>query len=154
LQLENGVGLVSLLRSEVADALNDCEAELSTKRKITIATGEAAYPFIREMVDTAQKKWDNLECSVKAIKNNFFGRSITVAGLITAKDIVEQLKDEDLGEELLIPAVMLREGSDTFLDSVTVAELSQTLGVKITAVQNDGYDFIDKILGLEGEGNG
>ena len=139
--------MVSLLRSEVKDALSECEEILPQKRRITIATGEAAYPFITEMVDSCLKKWDNLECNVKAIKNNFFGRSITVAGLITAKDIAEQLKDEDLGDELLIPAVMLREGRDTFLDSVTIEELSQKLGVKITAVENDGYDFVDKILG-------
>lgn len=151
LQLENGVGLVSLLRSEVDGALSECEEDLPQKRRITIATGEAAYPFISEMVDRIIKKWDNLECRVKAIKNNFFGRSITVAGLITAKDIIEQLENEDLGEELLIPAVMLREGKDTFLDNITLEELSQKLKVKITPVENDGYDFIDKI---KGEGNG
>lgn len=151
LQLENGVGLVSLLRSEVDGALSECEEDLPQKRRITIATGEAAYPFILEMVDRIIKKWDNLECRVKAIKNNFFGRSITVAGLITAKDIIEQLENEDLGEELLIPAVMLREGKDTFLDNITLEELSQKLKVKITPVENDGYDFIDKI---KGEGNG
>ncbi len=151
LQLENGVGLVSLLRSEVDSALSECEEVLPQKRRITIATGEAAYPFISEMVDRIIKKWDNLECRVKAIKNNFFGRSITVAGLITAKDIIEQLENEDLGEELLIPAVMLREGKDTFLDNITLEELSQKLKVKITPVENDGYDFIDKI---KGEGNG
>jgi len=149
LQLENGVGLVPLLKSEVDQALDMCDETVKEKRKITIATGEAAYPFITEMVDKCLKKWDNLECRVKAIRNNFFGSSVTVAGLVTATDIIEQLKGEDLGDELLIPAVMLRDGGDMFLDSITLEDLSEKLGIKITPVENDGFVFIDKLLGVE-----
>jgi len=147
LQLENGVGLVPLLQSEFDSAINECDYNLDNKRIITIATGEAAYPFIKEIVDKAVKKWDNLECRVKAVKNNFFGGKITVAGLVTATDIEEQLKNIDLGEELLIPSAMLRDGGDMFLDSVTLEELSTRLNVKITPVDNDGYELLDKILG-------
>lgn len=149
LQLENGVGLVPLLQSEFNEALGLCEEILETKRRITIATGEAAYPFITEMVDRCLKKWDNLECRVKAINNNFFGRTVTVAGLVTATDIIEQLEGEDLGEELLIPSVMLRDGGDIFLDNITLGELSERLNIKITPVDNDGFVILDKILGLE-----
>lgn len=149
LQLENGVGLVPLLKSEVSEELNNSDYNLKYKRIITIATGEAAYPYICEMVDKCQKKWDNLECNVVAIKNNFFGGKITVAGLVTATDIIEQLSGKALGEELLIPSVMLRDGGDMFLDSITLEELKEKLNVKITPVNNDGYDFISKILGEE-----
>lgn len=149
LQLENGVGLVPLLQSETEKAIALCDYELNKKRIITIATGEAAYPYIREMVDNITKKWHNLECKVAAIKNNFFGGHITVAGLVTATDIWEQLKDTDLGEELLIPSVMLRDGGDMFLDSVTLTELSEKLNIKITPVNNDGYEFVDRILGKD-----
>ncbi len=148
-QLENGVGLVPLLKNEVTAAIRLCDYNLDKKRTITIATGEAAYPFICEIVDNIAEKWDNLKCKVVAIKNNFFGGHITVAGLVTATDIEEQLKDIDLGEELLIPAVMLRDGGDMFLDSVTLDELSRKLNIKITPVNNDGYELIDKILGKE-----
>ncbi|MBE6750152.1 MAG: DUF512 domain-containing protein [Ruminococcaceae bacterium] len=149
LQLENGVGLVALLNSEAKSAMEECDYKLTKKRIITIATGEAAYPFIKKIVDSAAQKWDNLECRVKAVKNNFFGRSITVAGLITATDILDQLNGIDLGEELLIPAVMLRDGGDMFLDSVTLEELSEKLNIKITPVANDGYELIDAILGIK-----
>ncbi len=149
LQLENGVGLVPLLLSEADEAISGNDYILEKKRKITIATGEAAEPFIKSIVDKAAKKWDNLECKVIFVKNNFFGGEITVAGLVTATDILEQLKDMDLGEELLIPSVMLRDGGDMFLDSVTLDELSQKLGIKITPVSNDGFELIDKILGVE-----
>ena len=148
-QLENGVGLVPLLKSEVNSAISEEDYTFADKRKITMVTGEAAYPFICELVDNILKKWDNLECRVKAVKNNFFGGHITVAGLVTATDILEQLKDIDLGDELLIPAVMLRDGGDMFLDSITLDELSEKLNVKITPVNNDGYEFLDKILGKE-----
>ena len=147
LQLENGVGLVSLLLEEANNAIMDTEYHLDKKRKITIATGEAAFTFITQIVDKITSKWDNLECRVKPVKNHFFGGKITVAGLVTATDIIKQLKGSDLGEELLIPSVMLRDDGDMFLDSITLDELSNTLGVKITVVDNDGYTLVEKILG-------
>ena len=148
LQLENGVGLVPLMLDETRKATEECDYKLENKRIITIATGEAAYPFISQMVDKMQIKWDNLECRVKCIKNNFFGGKITVAGLVTATDIEQQLKGIDLGDELLIPSVMLRDGGDMFLDSVTLEELSNRLNIKITPVNNDGYEFVDAVLGI------
>ena len=148
LQLENGVGLVPLLLKESDEALDLCDYKLENKRKITMVTGEAAYPFIKSIVDKVLKKWDNLECNLVAIKNNFFGGEINVTGLITATDIEAQLKGMDLGDELLVPSVMLRDGGDMFLDSVTLEELSQKLDVSITTVDNDGYILIDKILGV------
>ena len=149
LQLENGVGLVPLLLSESDEAISLCDYILKEKRNITIATGESAYPFIKAIVDKTEKKWDNLKCNVVAVKNNFFGGHINVAGLITATDLEDQLKDKDLGEELLIPSVMLRDGGDMFLDSVTLEELSQKLNIKITPVDNDGFQLLDKILGIK-----
>lgn len=149
LQLENGVGLCALLKSEVEDAICNCDYKLETERKITLVTGVDAYSLITEIVDKTSKKWDNLKCNVYAIENDFFGHSITVAGLVTATDIEKQLKGKDLGEELLIPAVMLRSERDMFLDSVTVEELSQKLGVKIVVTEVDGYDMVSKILGEE-----
>ena len=149
LQLENGVGLWSLILKEATDAIDDADYELEEKRKITLVTGKAAYPLITEIVDKCKQKWDNLECKVFAIENNYFGPLITVAGLVTATDILEQIGTEDLGEELIIPAVMLRNERDMFLDSITVDELSDKLSVPITYVENDSYQRIDVILGKE-----
>lgn len=152
LQLENGVGLWSLLREEASEAIKDAEYEYNKARKITVATGEAAYPLIASIVDIASKKWHNLDCKVIAVKNNFFGGKISVAGLVTATDIIEQLSSTDIGEELLIPSVMLNNENEMFLDSITLNELSERLNVKITPVNNDGYELIDKILGVENNG--
>ena len=149
LQLENGVGLWSLLRSEALDALNDCDYKLEDERSISLVTGEAAYPLIKMIADKCMGKNPLLRARVFPIKNNFFGGKINVSGLVTATDIEAQLKNEDLGEELLIPSVMLRAEGDMFLDSVTVDELSKRLGVRITPVNNDGYELVDAILGIK-----
>ena len=149
LQLENGVGLWSLLRSEALEALYSLEEIPKSKRSISLASGEAAYPLIKMIADKCKEKNPSLNPRVFAIKNNFFGGKINVSGLVTATDIEEQLKGEDLGEELLIPSVMLRAEGDMFLDSVTVDELSERLGIKITPVNNDGYELVDAILGIK-----
>ena len=149
LQLENGVGLWSLLRSEALKALDDLEEIPNSKRSLSLACGEAAYPLISMIADKCKKKNPSLNPRVFAIKNNFFGGKINVSGLVTATDIEEQLKGEDLGEELLIPSAMLRAEGDMFLDSVTVEELSERVGIKIPPVNNDGYELVNAIFGLE-----
>ncbi len=146
LQLENGVGLWALLKSEAESALEDIE-QTNTDRHISLATGVAAKPLIDYVADLCSKKNKGLKCDVYGIKNKFFGERITVAGLVTATDIYEQLKDKNLGSELLIPSSMLRKERDMFLDSVTVEELSEKLKVKITVVDCDGYSLTDAILG-------
>ena len=148
LQLENGVGLWSLLKSEALDALADCDYKLERERRVSLASGEAAYPLISMIADKCAEKNPLLRARVFPIKNNFFGGKINVSGLVTATDIIEQLKNENLGEELLIPSVMLRAEGDMFLDSVTVDELSERLGIKITPVNNDGYGLVNAILGI------
>lgn len=149
LQLDNGVGLWSLFLDEATKAIETNDYKLQNERKITVLTGEAAYPLLTEIVDKCKDKWDNLECKVLAIKNNYFGELITVAGLVTATDIIDQTSGIDLGEEVLIPRVMLRDEGDMFLDSITLEELSQKLAVPITAVEIDGWEFIDFVLGIK-----
>jgi len=156
-QFENGVGMWALLKDEFYQILNDEEMlnEAFEKgfcldnRQISVATGEAAYPLIKELVDETVKKWHNLKVNIVKIKNNFFGESITVAGLLTGKDFLEQLANENLGSELLIPAVTLRHEGDMFLDDVTLDELSEKLKIKIIPVPNKGKDFIQAILGRQ-----
>ncbi|MBQ6718080.1 MAG: DUF512 domain-containing protein [Clostridia bacterium] len=146
LQLENGVGLWALLKSEVEEALAYIE-QGSCDRHISIATGVAAYPLLREIANKCEQKYSGLKCDVYDIKNNFFGERITVAGLVTAADIYDQLKDKNLGDTLLIPSSMLRAEGDMFLDSITVKELSEKLNVSIMPIDNNGFELVDGILG-------
>ncbi|MBR4072616.1 MAG: DUF512 domain-containing protein, partial [Clostridia bacterium] len=143
--------LWALLKDEAQNAIADLENIPDIPRKISLATGAAAYPLIKDIAEKCTKAYPLLSATVYPITNNFFGEKITVAGLVTATDIINQLKGRDLGEELLIPSSMLRNEGDMFLDSITVEELSQKLNIKITPVNNDGYELIDKIIGIKEE---
>lgn len=148
-QIENGVGLWASLKSEFYDAIeSEDNSELLTReRSVSLATGVAAYPLLKELSEAAEKKFNNLKIKVYEIKNEFFGENITVAGLVVGQDLMNALKGETLGEELLIPSVMLRHERDMFLDSVTLDDVQSTLGTKITVCETDGYDLLDKMLG-------
>ena len=145
-QLENGVGLWALMKSQAKECLQSYEEGGKDPRVITLVTGVAAYPLIKEIAAECEKKRANLKIYVRQIINNYFGKRITVAGLVTATDIYDQLKDEDLGTEMFIPSAMLRSEGDMFLDSITVAELSEKLGVKITPVECDGFSLVEAIM--------
>ena len=114
---------------------------------MSIATGFLAYPYMEKFARRLEDKLVRTKIHVYPIKNDFFGHSITVAGLVTATDIIEQLRGKDLGDELLIPAVMLRNERDMFLDSITVDELSKALETPVTVVEVDGFDLVAKISG-------
>jgi len=144
-QLDNGVGMCALLKSEFIDALSD-DFTLEQNRTVSIVTGTGAYPLINELCTLAMQKYPKLCVNVYRIENDFFGKSIDVAGLITGIDIIENLKNENLGDELLLPKTMLRSEQDMFLDSVTLEELSKSLNVKCTPVAIDGYEFLQHIL--------
>ena len=88
-----------------------------------------------------------LTAKVYEIRNDFFGERITVSGLITGTDLMNQLKDKELGEELLIPENMVRVEENVFLDDVTVKEVEKTLQVPVDIVKSSGCDLINRILG-------
>ncbi|WP_130869492.1 DUF512 domain-containing protein [Intestinimonas massiliensis (ex Afouda et al. 2020)] len=147
-QLENGVGMLRLLSSQAELALEDEQPERESP--FSIATGLSAAPFVQEIVDNAREKCGNIKGMVYPIVNRFFGETITVSGLITGTDLLEQLKGKDLGERLLIPDNMLRAGERVFLDDVTVDQLEEALGVTVVPVPADsGFDLADAILGRE-----
>lgn len=143
-QLDNGVGMWALFNKEAADAL-EYIAPPDSKRKISCVTGVAASPLIKATVDKAMEKWHNLECKVFEVKNDFFGEKITVAGLVTGGDIINQLKGQPLGDELLIPSSMLRFERDLFLDDVSVERLASELGVKVRIIEPDGASLIEAL---------
>ena len=75
------------------------------------------------------------------------GETVDVAGLLTGSDLLAALRGEDLGERLLISATMLRHGGDVFLDDVSLAELSDALGVPVVPVRPDGAELLDAVVG-------
>ena len=149
-QLENGVGMLRSCQDEFDMALEDVVDLLENKdvkRSVSIVTGVAAYPMIERQIDRLKRVCPNLSVNIYKIINNFFGKSITVSGLLTGKDMYDQLKDKPLGEELLIPQNCLRHGEEVFLCGMTVQELSEKLGVPVRASGSDGYELCEAVLG-------
>lgn len=146
LQLENGVGMVRLFQEEVREELEKLPGD-KRKRKVTIATGGLAAPILRQAVCQIREKYPNAAVQVLAVENRFFGKHITVAGLLTGQDLKAQLSGQDLGEELLLTEHMFRSGEEVFLDDMTAGELSGALQVPITIVKSDGKAFLEAVLG-------
>ena len=149
-QIENGVGMLRSFSDEFGMAvedLGDMMSEFDGERTVTVVTGVAAYGMISSFAERLSALVGGLKVNVVKIINEFFGESITVSGLLTGKDIYNQLKDIELGDELFVPASALRADDEDFLCGMTLVELSDKLGVKVTPVGNDGYEFAEAILG-------
>ncbi len=140
-QLENGVGLLSLLQSEWAQALEE-EPPAAPAPTATIATGQAAAPFLRTLLAHPACQGKNVK--VEAIPNRLFGETVTVAGLICGEDIAYALSGKVEGR-LLIPSVMLRHEQDRFLDDMTVETLSARLGAAVEVVDVDGWALLQAL---------
>lgn len=145
LQLENGVGMLRLLLEETKEELNRREGD-DRAHEIAIATGMLAAPFLEQICAQIRQKYPNVIVHIYPIKNRFFGESITVAGLVTGQDILEQLKGKELGERLLLPINMFRSGEHVFLDDVTLEEAESTLQTNACIVKSSGKNFVQAVL--------
>ncbi len=147
-QLENGVGMMTLMQHDFAQALKEAQLEQSpAAHRCTIATGQLAYPMMQDFAERVQQAFPQVQVQVKKIHNDFWGPTITVAGLITGQDLLAQLEGLDLGSELLIPANMLRHEQDRFLDDLTLEQVQETLGVPALPVENDAFELLARMLG-------
>ena len=145
-QLENGVGMLRLTEAEFRLALEDPEPPDGAP--FAIATGAAAAPLLKKLLDSGRERFDNLAGRVYTVQNDFFGPQVTVAGLVTGGDLIAQLRGRELGARLLIPESMLRAQERDFLDGVTLSEAERALGVPIWPVPNDGGALWDAMRGV------
>ncbi|MBQ2842466.1 MAG: DUF512 domain-containing protein [Clostridia bacterium] len=145
-QLENGVGMWALLKSEFEAALKECSIK-ELDRRVTVVTGKAAYPLISQLAKKAEEKIKGLTVNAVAAENRLLGSMITVSGLLCGADIAAAVNGLDLGEELIIPPNCLRSEGDMFLDDMTVEELSDKLGIKVTQNGPGGEDLLDAFTG-------
>lgn len=146
-QYENGVGMLRSLIDEFERACEMAEDEDIKPCSASIATGELAYKYICGLVENVEKKWHTIDCRVYKIRNDFFGETITVTGLITGQDLIAQLKGKPLGDTLLLSSSMVRRDDLVFLDDITVADVERELGVSVRIVENDGFELFDAISG-------
>ena len=161
IQLENGVGMMRLLIDEFEEAKEKLkknkkykEIKAEFNRTVTLATGKLTYSTICHMAEQLMELLPGLKATTIGIRNDFFGESITVSGLITGQDLIAQTKElqkqgKNLGDTLLIPSNMLRTGEQVFLDDLTVQDVEQALNMKVVALDTGGEDFVQGVLDPE-----
>lgn len=151
-QLDNGVGMLTLLDADFSDALENAADILGEKTVIGLATGVAAYPYICKLACMFMQKFPHVTIRVQKIVNHFFGESVTVAGLITGKDLIDGLKLQISDERcILIPDVMLRSKDEpVFLDDLTVPDVSAAVGREIIPVACGGSELFDMLYSMIG----
>ncbi|MBW2689775.1 MAG: DUF512 domain-containing protein [Deltaproteobacteria bacterium] len=145
-QIENGVGLIPLFRSQAIEVL--AAAESMELPSISLVTGVSAAADIGSFAEKLAEKC-GLDLRVHVVENHFFGGYVTVAGLLTGQDLLEQLADASLGDILLVPEVMLREGEEIFLDNIQISDLEERLDVQVETFAADPWglwDILDTLV--------
>ena len=139
--------MLRLLETELRGACYGAPEGMTVPR-FSIATGVAAAPFLKEIVDKAAERCHtDLDYTIYPIVNRFFGETITVSGLLTGQDLLAQLKGQDLGERVLLSQTTLRHGERVFLDDMGLDELEAALGVPVVPVEQDGFALFEAIFG-------
>jgi putative radical SAM enzyme (TIGR03279 family) len=141
---EDGIGLVRRFEDGFGRSIRRIPARAGGRRAVTVVTGELYAPRMAALL--ARLRVEGLSARLAPVANDWFGRGIGVAGLLTGRDIQSQLADRELGDEVLIPAVALRDGAGVFLDDMTPADLAASLGVPVTAVEPTASELIAALL--------
>ena len=129
-------------------------AETACEKRTVIASGVDAAPYLKALVALAKQKWPQLQTKVVAIRNDFFGESITVSGLVTGGDLIKQLTGLPM-ERLILPLNMLRQEGDLFLDDVSVEDVKQALGAEVIFVpETDANALLSALITEGGVANG
>ena len=146
--IENGVGMVRSLLDEFTEAFSRAKPD-SACRDVALATGRLMAPILRRLFEVLPDKFPNTRVTVYDIRNDFFGESITVAGLLTGRDIIAQLTGLPAAGRLLLPSALLRSGENVLLDDVTVSDIEKALQTTVRIVKSDGTDLLRAILGMD-----
>ena len=149
-QFENGVGMWTLTKKMFYEELSKVEIDRKDC-EISFAVGKAAYPLFNEMMDALEKRIDGLKIHVYEIENKFFGKNITVSGLITGQDLISQLKGKELGSALFISSSMIKadypeKSEGVFLDDITLEQAEKELDIKIIPNSCDGAQLVELVL--------
>ena len=147
-QLENGVGMVRLMKEEFEQEFSAVQGD-DREYEVSIVTGVLVYDSIKILVDRMKEKFPNVKIHLYKIINDFFGHRITVTGLLTGGDIIKQLKGKPLGQRLILPSNTLMADEPKFLDDVTLDQFIEALQVDVCIVESSGADFIHSVIGDE-----
>lgn len=144
-QIENGVGMTPLFNRDAARVLKRARALGSFR--VTVVTGHSIYPLVQEFV-TGLSVATGVDIVPVAVENRLFGSSVTVSGLIAGNDIVSALEGRQLGDALLVPDVMIKEGEGMFLDDVTISRLELRLGCSVRLFEATPAGFYQAVKSL------
>lgn len=142
-QLEDGIGMIRIFRDSVENSIEELNA--NAKGSFTLVTGSSAYNEIFNAAEKITNKNNGIKLKVKKIINHHFGETITVAGLITGNDVIDQLRGEEINEYIIIPVNMLKSGEEVFLDDVTIEDIEKELKRQVIVCDYTGEDLINRI---------
>ena len=148
-QLENGIGMVRLLRDEFEELKSDLPKQIENERKISLITGELGFKSLKPIIQRLNEI-DNLELEALVMENDFFGSQVTVTGLLTAQDILKQLQEteSDLGDLMLVPDILLND-DNLFLDDLSWEQFKEKTDQKVIKVDTTAQDLVEKVLGKQ-----
>ena len=150
-QIDNGVGLIRFQREGFESAYREylASGKAPRARRVAVITGVSAREEMERLI--SGHPLEGVDARVYAVRNDFFGNTVTVAGLITGGDILSQLKGLE-ADEVLIPRTMLRDGGNVFLDNTPLDELAKRLGCPVTPVFSDGEELLHALAGEDVNG--
>lgn len=139
-QIENGVGMVPLFLNQAKKL--KIHRTLHRKKKFLTFTGISFYPFLKKFVERFSER-ENVHIELLPVENRFFGSSITVAGLLTGRDVIKTALDRTDGHEIvLVPDVVL-DGENRFLDNITLHDVEEALGIPARKIASTPDGLID-----------
>lgn len=148
-QLEDGVGIVRSFVDEVDQALEHFPGK-AMNLKISMVTGVLSAPVVNQKMREVEQHFPGLDIQVHTIINHFFGEEITVTGLLTGQDIIEQLRGKDLGAFLVLQEVLLRNGTNVLLDDMTVEDIERELECPVIVTDSNGFSLIETVMNMNG----
>jgi putative radical SAM enzyme (TIGR03279 family) len=143
-QTENGVGLVRMFLSDFERQAKQFPRKLSERKRLTLATAELPAGFMAKWIVPRLQKIADLDIALEVVPNVLFGRSVTVAGLLSGKCLVSSLRGKELGDLLLLPPDILNYDA-LFLDDMTVPQLEETLNVPVMVYDGRWSDVFDRL---------
>lgn len=140
-QIENGVGMVPLFMHK---AVKLTIPSMKLKKRFVTFTGTSFYPYLFDFIEKLKKK--NIPIDVYPLKNNLFGETITVTGLLTGEDIIKGLASYiETGDILLIPDVTMKDSEDMFIDNLTISDIEKILQIKAIKINSEPESLLKAI---------
>jgi len=142
-QIENGVGMVPLFLSQAKKV--KIPKALPLKKKVLTFTGYSFYPYLKKFADKITEK-QSVVLDVFPVENRFFGTSITVAGLLTGRDVIKTILDSTDGYEMILVPDVVLNCDDRFLDDVTLNDIKDALGIHVKKISSTPEGLIKGIF--------